>query len=117
MLFSSVSSIIGLPGQIDYTAANAFLDAYAIKANRDERTRALVVNWNAWQEVGMAVDAARRRARPGADAGRRDASPAATVHLFDTVDDDDEVVTFSHRLQPQAATGCSTSTSCAAATR
>jgi acyl transferase domain-containing protein len=92
VLFSSVSSIIGLPGQVDYTAANAFLDAYAAKANRDGRTRALVVNWNAWQEVGMAVEAARveRDQAPVA------AEPAAgPTQLFDSVDDDDEIATFS----------------------
>jgi hypothetical protein len=59
VLFSSVSSIIGLPGQVDYTAANAFLDAYAAKVNRSGTTRAVVINWNAWQEVGIAVEAAR----------------------------------------------------------
>ncbi|MFD2879114.1 ketoreductase domain-containing protein [Paenibacillus rhizoplanae] len=34
MLFSSVSSVFGGPGQSDYTAANAFMDAYAELRNR-----------------------------------------------------------------------------------
>ena len=57
MLFSSVSSFIGLPGQAEYSAANAFLDAFAATRNRTGRTRTLVINWSAWQSVGMAVDA------------------------------------------------------------
>lgn len=91
VLFSSVSSIIGLPGQIDYTAANAFLDAYAAKANRGPGRRAVVVNWNAWQEVGMAVEAARveRDQAPLAH------EPADPTRLFDAVDADDEVTTYS----------------------
>jgi thioesterase domain-containing protein/acyl carrier protein len=93
VLFSSVSSIIGLPGQVDYTAANAFLDAYAAKANRASSTRALVVNWNAWQEVGMALAAARveRDQAPvvvGEPAGRG-------PQLFDSIVDDDKIATFS----------------------
>ena len=55
VVFSSVASFIGLPGQIDYAAANAFLDAFA--RDRSERTsgRTLAINWNAWAEVGMAA--------------------------------------------------------------
>jgi acyl transferase domain-containing protein/thioesterase domain-containing protein len=93
VLFSSVSSIIGLPGQVDYTAANAFLDAYAAKSNRDARTRALVVNWNAWQEVGMAVEAARVE-RDQAPVRGAETSGGPT-QLFDAVDGDDDVTTFS----------------------
>ena len=65
VLFSSVSSIIGLPGQVDYTAANAFLDAYAGKANRDGGTRAVTVNWNAWQAGRHGRRRGPGRARPG----------------------------------------------------
>jgi len=57
VLFSSVSSILGLPGQADYTAANAFLDAFAHRKAAEGQTRTVVVNWNAWQQVGMAVAA------------------------------------------------------------
>ena len=59
VLFSSVASYLGLPGQIDYTAANAFLDAFAHE--RAQRTSGMtrVFNWNAWAEVGMTVDVLR----------------------------------------------------------
>ena len=58
VLFSSVSSILGLPGQADYSAANAFLDAFAHKKAAEGETRPVVINWNGWQQVGMAVAAA-----------------------------------------------------------
>lgn len=54
LLFSSVSSILGLPGQADYSAANAFLDAFAAQLSADGQV-AIAVDWNAWQEVGMAA--------------------------------------------------------------
>lgn len=55
VLFSSVSSLLGLPGQVDYCAANAFLDAAA----HDARLRgipAVAIDWSAWREVGMAAN-------------------------------------------------------------
>ncbi len=57
VLFSSVSSLLGLPGQVDYCAANAFLDAAA----HDARLRdipAVAIDWSAWREVGMAANLA-----------------------------------------------------------
>lgn len=59
VLFSSVASFLGLPGQVDYTAANAFLDAFA--RSRAERApgRTVVINWNAWRDIGMAASAHR----------------------------------------------------------
>jgi acyl transferase domain-containing protein/thioesterase domain-containing protein/acyl carrier protein len=60
--FSSVSSILGLPGQADYTAANAVLDAVAKAcAARGNRTRTVSINWNAWKEVGMLATLVRER--------------------------------------------------------
>jgi len=53
--FSSVSSILGLEGQVDYTAANAFLDTFSEQRAKSAGGRSIAVNWNAWQDVGMAV--------------------------------------------------------------
>ncbi|WP_350170881.1 SDR family NAD(P)-dependent oxidoreductase [Hyphomonas sp.] len=55
VLFSSVASFLGLPGQVDYTAANAFLDAFAHARNQRAAGRSVVINWNAWRNVGMAA--------------------------------------------------------------
>ena len=60
VLYSSVSAIAGLPGQIDYTAANAFLDAFAQQRNAREAGPTFSVAWGAWQEVGIAAELARR---------------------------------------------------------
>ena len=56
IVFSSIASYLGLPGQIDYTAANAFLDAFACERSRRASGKTLVINWNAWRDVGMVVD-------------------------------------------------------------
>lgn len=55
LLFSSISAVAGLPGQIDYAAANAFLDAYADARRDDPRTRVVSIGWSQWSEVGMAA--------------------------------------------------------------
>jgi amino acid adenylation domain-containing protein len=55
MLCSSITSIIGGFGQADYCAANAFCDAFA-QSNFHHRGPYIVsVNWDRWNEVGMAV--------------------------------------------------------------
>jgi len=59
VLFSSVASFLGLPGQVDYTAANAFLDAFARSRAQRAPGRTVVINWNAWRDIGMAASAHR----------------------------------------------------------
>ncbi|MCM8731667.1 type I polyketide synthase [Hephaestia sp. GCM10023244] len=60
MLFSSVSAVAGLAGQVDYAAANAFLDAYAQARHNDDATRVISVGWSQWRDVGMAAALARQ---------------------------------------------------------
>ena len=57
-LFSSLSSVTGAFGQVDYCAANAFLDAFAHYHSSRYGTPTVAVNWDTWREVGMAVKAA-----------------------------------------------------------
>ncbi|XOS94509.1 SDR family oxidoreductase [Brevibacillus laterosporus] len=54
VLFSSINSLYGGVGQGDYTAANAYLDAFTSLRNHTGKT--LTINWAAWKEVGMAVE-------------------------------------------------------------
>ncbi len=63
-LFSSVSTLLAPAGQIDYVAANSFLDAFA--ASRPESNR-VAINWGRWRDVGAAA----RESSPHPLLGRR----------------------------------------------
>ncbi|MDZ8092004.1 MAG: SDR family NAD(P)-dependent oxidoreductase [Nostoc sp. DedQUE05] len=56
ILVSSNSSIVAEFGQVDYCAANAFLDAFAHCNAAKQGRFTTSINWDSWQEVGMAVN-------------------------------------------------------------
>ncbi|MFB6276925.1 MAG: SDR family NAD(P)-dependent oxidoreductase [Halothece sp.] len=58
ILNSSLSSVMGGVGQADYCAANAFLDSFAYYRTHRKGQLTLAINWDTWQEVGMAVNTA-----------------------------------------------------------
>jgi acyl transferase domain-containing protein/acyl carrier protein len=53
-LCSSTLAITGGVGQVDYVAANAFLDALAQRSAAAGGPNLISINWDAWQDVGMA---------------------------------------------------------------
>lgn len=55
VVFSSMASLLGNPGQGVYAAANSWLDAFAAWRSR-EGTPTLAVNWGPWGETGVATD-------------------------------------------------------------
>lgn len=60
VLFASSSTVTRPAGQVDYIAANEYLNAFA-KSRSGAKTRVVAVNWGIWAEVGMAADAMARR--------------------------------------------------------
>ena len=56
VLFSSTSTVTGPAGQIDYVAANEFLNAYA-QSRKAGKTAVVALNWGIWADVGMAAEA------------------------------------------------------------
>jgi amino acid adenylation domain-containing protein len=54
VLASSTTAVLAQAGQVDYIAANAFLDAFAADLAR-RGVPAVAIAWDAWRETGMAV--------------------------------------------------------------
>jgi acyl transferase domain-containing protein/Zn-dependent alcohol dehydrogenase/acyl carrier protein len=56
ILFSSLSSYLAPVGQVGYTAANAFLNAFAHYKSDQGNSYTLAIGWDAWKGVGMAAN-------------------------------------------------------------
>lgn len=98
ILFSSVSAIVAPPGQVDYVAASAFMDAYARSREGRGRTHTVSVNWGVWRDVGMAVNAlSASNLAPSSTNGRAPHHP-----LFDSrASDPDGPLVLESRYAPQ----------------
>jgi NAD(P)-dependent dehydrogenase (short-subunit alcohol dehydrogenase family)/acyl carrier protein len=104
VLFSSMSGVMGGPGQGNYAAANSFLDALA-RHRRDRGLTGLSLAWGLWtQDSGMAgaldhTDKARMK-RSGIAA----LSSPEGLALFDTASDYDDPVLVPVHLDITALT-------------
>ncbi|MGH1555832.1 KR domain-containing protein [Streptomyces sp. L7] len=107
VLFSSRTAVLGGPGQADYCAANAFLDAFAAWRSADGSAPVTAVAWDTWRETGMAAGL---HALPGADAGtgedfghpllqRRLRRTDSTEVFMTTIRTSDSWIVDEHRMQ------------------
>ncbi|WP_344341586.1 KR domain-containing protein, partial [Streptomyces rhizosphaericus] len=101
VLFSSASGVFGTPGQGNYAAANAFLDALAAH-RRAAGLPAVSLAWGPWAGAGMAggldeADIARMRR-----AGLPPLSPAEGLALLDAALTTDEVAPVPMRVDAVA---------------
>ena len=55
VLYSSIATVFGSPGQGNHVAANTFMDTLAA-ARESAGQRALSINWGVWSGAGAAVD-------------------------------------------------------------
>lgn len=81
ILFSSITSVLGEAGRVDYCSANCFMDAYAHYRQREAPGAVRSLNWAAWGEIGMAADWEEAKAkRSGARAASaREGGPAVRL--------------------------------------
>jgi acyl transferase domain-containing protein/thioesterase domain-containing protein/acyl carrier protein len=83
VLFSSTSTATAPAGQVDYVAANEYLNAYAL-SRAGQRTQVLAIDWGIWNEVGMAAKAMASRLGEAAPPVRHPAeSPLLDEATFD----------------------------------
>jgi acyl transferase domain-containing protein/acyl carrier protein/GNAT superfamily N-acetyltransferase len=73
--FSSSTAVLGMAGQANYAAANAFMDAL-MHQRRAAGLAGLSVNWGPWAEVGMAAALDSRSQARWADLGMTAITPA-----------------------------------------
>ena len=85
VMFSSAASILGGPGQVNYAAANAFLDAL-IHYRRFLGLTGISINWGAWENIGMAARVKKNTGIDREGIGVKGISPkegiALISHLF-----------------------------------
>ncbi|UED87202.1 type I polyketide synthase [Streptomyces profundus] len=85
VLFSSTSGVFGSPGQGNYAAANAYLDALA-QRRRAAGLTATSVAWGPWAEGGLVGSAAERMRRSGVPPMRPDLAISALHRALDLDD-------------------------------
>lgn len=98
VLFSSTSTDTAPAGQVDYVAANAYLNAYADAQGPRPDRRTVALHWGVWNEVGLAA----RAIAPGTPATGKDIAtePAAGPFFAAWVEDGNGVPWLEARIGP-----------------
>ncbi|MGC2491227.1 SDR family NAD(P)-dependent oxidoreductase [Candidatus Binatus sp.] len=100
-LMSSVSSHLAPAGQVDYTAANAFLDAFA-RSRSLQGTRFVSIQWPRWTDVGMAAEVSRSPDPAHPLLGRVKLEGQGRTTYSMTLSLEDDWIVKEHRLRGSA---------------
>jgi acyl transferase domain-containing protein/acyl carrier protein len=82
VVFSSILSILGSAGQVNYSTANAFLDALVAK-RRALGLAAQAFNWGPWAETGLAAHAGKKGEAIWRTRGTTFMSASMAMQIFD----------------------------------
>jgi amino acid adenylation domain-containing protein len=69
IFFSSMGAVTALAGQVAYCAANVFLDHFARYRSARHGGFNVSINWDFWQQVGMAPKVVKKAVAPGRETG------------------------------------------------
>lgn len=79
--YSSISSVIGAAGQLNYAAGNAFMDGL-MQWRTTHQLPGLSVNWGPWADVGMAATLDAQKLRSIEDRGVKLLKPAQAMRAL-----------------------------------
>ncbi len=79
---SSLTAIVGGIGQLDYCAANLFLDYFVSQKQFKNCKRLLTINWNSWSSIGMATNLEKSKAHEKLYL-ENSVSPEEAMHLLE----------------------------------
>ncbi|MDI1443027.1 type I polyketide synthase [Polyangium sp. 6x1] len=97
VLCASTVALLGWIGQVDYAAANAFLDAFADAQAASGGLPVVSIAWSGWSEVGMAARARRGQSAPELPFARAESS-APQDAIVTTLREDRDWVLAEHRI-------------------
>ncbi|HEX5852241.1 MAG TPA: type I polyketide synthase [Solirubrobacteraceae bacterium] len=102
VMFSSAAGVLGAPGQANYAAANAFLDALAAR-RRASALPAVSIAWGPWESAaGMTATVDERDIARMGRSGMLPLDPADALDLFDTAHRSSEALLLAARLDRAA---------------